>query len=130
MNNPHWESSENFTIFAQLLYSYFIYTGKLFLDVFFLLLFVILSELREKPKSKNWVTEKSTQKDLCEGYHFFWLHVLFSMSFCRFLCALPPPSKVTYLQNDPYKDIHFVISGIMCDDIMNKRSKRWKSPTI
>ena len=42
-----------------------------FLDVLFLLLAVILSELHEKPKRKDWVTEKSTYKYSCEGYHFF-----------------------------------------------------------
>ena len=34
-----------------------------------------------------------------------------------------------YLQNDPYKDIYFAM-GILCDDIMSKRSKIRKSSTI
>ena len=43
-----------------------------FLDVLFLLLAVILSELYEKPRrNKDWVTEKSTKKNLCERHHFF-----------------------------------------------------------
>ena len=40
-----------------------------FLDVFFLLLAVILSELREKPRKKDWVTEKVHRR--IEGYQFF-----------------------------------------------------------
>ena len=43
-----------------------------FLDVLFLLLAVILLGLHEKPrKNKDWVTEKSTLKNLGDGYHFF-----------------------------------------------------------
>ena len=54
-----------------------------FLDVLFLLLAVILSELYEKPKrNKDWVTEKSTKKNLCEGHRFFDCTPSF---LCRFL---------------------------------------------
>ena len=60
INNPHWQSSE----IIKCLCKYFIVisdtlTGS-FLDVLFLLLAVILSELHEKPRrNKDWVTEKS-----------------------------------------------------------------------
>ena len=53
----------------QILYSYLRYPDKL-LDVLFLLLALVLSELQEKPKRKDCVTEKSTQNNLCERHHF------------------------------------------------------------
>ena len=53
---------------------YIVISDKLvgfFLNVLFLFCAVILSVLHEKPKRKDWVTEKSTKKYLCDGYHFF-----------------------------------------------------------
>ena len=120
INNPHWQS---IAILVFLYKYYIVISDKLvgaFLGVFFLLLAVILSELREKPKREDWVTEKCTQKNLCEGYHCFWLHALLSMCFCCFLRVLPFPSQVTYLQNDPYKDIYFAMCGVLFDDIIAK----------
>ena len=38
------------------------------------------------------------------------------------------PSDV--LRNGPYKHIHIAMGGILCDDIMRKRSKIGKSPAI
>ena len=49
---------------------YLKYTGRL-LDVLSLLLPVILLGLLENPGRNLWVTEKSTKKNLREGYHFF-----------------------------------------------------------
>ena len=60
------------------------------------------------------------------GISLFWMHALLSMSFCCFLRLLPPFSQVMPLQNDPYKDTHIAMGGILCDDI-SKRSKIWKS---
>ena len=66
-----------------------------FLDVLFLLLAVLLSGLLEKPRrNKDWVTEKNTLKNMCEGHHFFWLHVLLYMSlFIAFFVFSLPLSK-------------------------------------
>ena len=130
MSNPHRQSS---AILLFLHKYYIVISGALvgfFLDAFFLLLTVILSELCEKRKRKDWVAEENTQKNSCEGYHFFWLHALLSMSFCYFFWVLLSPSEVTYLQNDCCKDIYFAMGGILDDDMMSKRSKIWKSPTI
>ena len=72
INNSHWQSSE---IIIFLCKYYVVISDTVvgfFLDVFFLLIAVILSELHEKPaRNKAWVTEKSTQNNLCEGHHFF-----------------------------------------------------------
>ena len=76
-----------------------------FLDVLFLLLAVILSELYEKPRrNKDSVTEKSTEKNLCDGHHCFDCTPFFLSVICCFPCLLPHPSQVTYLLNGPYKD--------------------------
>ena len=60
INNPRWQRS-GILIF---LCKYSIVNSDTlvgsFLDVHFLLLAVILSELHEKPKKKDWVTEEST----------------------------------------------------------------------
>ena len=61
INNPHWESSGIIIFLCK--YSIVISDTLVgfFLDVLFLLLAVMLSELYEKPRSnKDWVTEKST----------------------------------------------------------------------
>ena len=43
-----------------------------YVDVIFLLLAIILSALHENwEKTNDWIAEKSTQKNLCEGHHFF-----------------------------------------------------------
>ena len=71
INNPHWQSS-GIIIF---LCKYYTVTSDglvgSFLDVLFLLLAIMLSELHEKLRRKGWVTEKSIKKNLCEGHHFF-----------------------------------------------------------
>ena len=93
ISNPCWQSS-GIIIKLQILCSYLIYTDRL-LDVFFLLLAVILSELHENPRRKVWVTEKSTPKNLCEGHHFFGCTP-------SFLChSLSPFSSTHSLSSTP-----------------------------
>ena len=99
-----------------------------FFNVLFLLLAVMLSKLYEEPRRKDWVTKKSTYKTLCEGYTLFWLHAFPSMFFYCFLPLLPPASLVTHFRNGPYEDIYcYGWYSVWCDDIMNERSKIWKS---
>ena len=83
INNSHQQSS-GISVF--LCKYYIVISDTLvgtFLDVLFFLLAVILSELHEKSKRKDWVTEKSTQKYLREGYHFFNC----TLSILRFFAA-------------------------------------------
>ena len=54
----------NCNILVQMLYSYFRCSGSFFLDVLFLLLAVILSELHEKPRRKEELQKKSAKKNL------------------------------------------------------------------
>ena len=60
INNQHWQSSELLIFLCK----YCIVISETlvdsFLDVHFLLLAVILSELYEKPRRKDWVTKKHT----------------------------------------------------------------------
>ena len=46
------------------------------------------------------------------------------MSFYWFLRLLPPSSQVMPLRNDAYKDTYIAMRGILCDDIISKRSKK------
>ena len=66
VNNPYWQSSRMMTFSYQcniskivILYSCLRHNGRLF-NVFFLFFTVILSELHEKPRKKDWVIESST----------------------------------------------------------------------
>ena len=72
INNPHWQSGGTMIFLSK----YFIVISAIlvdtFLDMLLLFLAVMSSVLLEKPRrNKDWVTEKSTQKKLCEGHHFF-----------------------------------------------------------
>ena len=77
----------------------------------FLLLAVIL-ELYKKPKmSKDWVAEKSAEKNLCEGYHFFDCTPTF---LCHFL-LLSSSTPLLYLLNGPKKDTYcYVWYSVWC----------------
>ena len=54
----------NCNILVQILYSYFRCSGSFSLDMLFLLLAVILSELHEKPSRKEELQKKSAKKNL------------------------------------------------------------------
>ena len=92
LNNPLWQSSG---ILIFLCKYYIVVSDTLIgssLDVLFLLLDVILSELIEKPRRKDWVTEKSTERNLCVGYHFFDCTLSFPCLFVAFFVySLPLP---------------------------------------
>ena len=72
INNPHWQSRW----IIKCICKYYIVTLHIlvgsFLEVLFLLLILISSELHEKPiRNKDRATEKSTSKNLWEEHHFF-----------------------------------------------------------
>ena len=104
--NSHWQSGG---IIIFLWKYYIVISDKLvdaFLDVLFLLLAVILLELHEKPRKKDWVLQKSIWKNL--------------PSFpCHFL-----------LLSSSIKIHNIAIDCILRDDIMSKGSKIWKSLAI
>ena len=128
INNSHWQSG-GIIIF---LCKYFIIISDIlvgtFLYVLFLLLAVILSGLLEKPRrNKDWVTEKSTLKNVWRT-SLFWLHVLLSMSlFIAFFVYSFPLSKWRTCWTVPIKIHNIAMEGILCDDIMSERLKIWKS---
>ena len=89
INNPHWQSRW----IIKCICKYYIVTLHIlvgsFLEVLFLLLILISSELHEKPiRNKDWATEKSTSKNLWEEHHFFDFALLF-VAF--FVYSLSPP---------------------------------------
>ena len=105
INNLHWQRGGIIIIFCKYFIVILDTLRGSFLDVLFLLLAVILSELYEKPRrNKDSVTEKSTEKNLCDGHHCFDCTPFFLSVICCFLCLLPRPSQVTYLLNGLYKD--------------------------
>ena len=103
INNPDWQSSVitflgkyNIVVSDTLVGS--------FLDVLFLLFAVILSGFHEKPsRNRDWITEKNTYKNLCEGHDVLDGTSCFLCDFFCFLGLLPPSSQVTYLLSGPYK---------------------------
>ena len=120
---PTFTKQWSFNIFVQILYSYFRYTGRLFLGY---ALFVA----RCNTIRTSWETKKerlSYRKKYIEefvwGISLFWLHALLSMSFCCFLRLHSPSSQAMPLRNDPYKDTNIAMGGILRDE----RSKIWKS---
>ena len=102
ISTPHWQSS-GIIIF---LCKYYLINSDArvgsFLDVFFLLLAVILSELHEKPRSnKDWVTEKSTYINLCERHHFFDCTPSFLCHFLLPSSSTPSPFPIDVLAQWP-----------------------------
>ena len=75
-----------------------------FLDVLFLLLAIILSGLHDKPRrNKDRVTEKTTQKNLSQGHHFFPCTPSFLCHFLFLSLSTTPTFQVTYLLNREQK---------------------------
>ena len=86
INNPHWQSSGILIFLCK--YSIVISDTLVgsFLDVHFLLLAVILSEPHQKPRRKDWVTEK-VHRRICvtditflTAYSPFYVFLLLSLS--------------------------------------------------
>ena len=110
-----------------MLYSYLRYNKRL-LHVFLMFAAIIL-ELYEKPRSKDWVTENSTEKNLCEWGNSFSLHaflrVIFSVDYIVF--SLPFLNNV--LLECPRKILNNIaMGGIFGGDIMSEQSKISNSP--
>ena len=70
--------------FEQILYKYLRYTNKPFEGV-------LWTELHQKPRRKDWVTEKSTKKNLCEGHQFFGCTPSFLCHFLSPFLSAPSP---------------------------------------
>ena len=97
INSPHWQSSGILIFLCK--YSLVISDTLVdfFLDVLFLLLAVILSELYKKPRrNKDWVTEKSAKKNLCEQTSLFWLHVPLLCHFLLLSLSILLPKRNTW----------------------------------
>ena len=90
--DTHWQS-DGIIIF---LYKYFVViSDKLvgtLLDVLFLLLAVILlGPLEKLRRNKDWIKEKSTEKNLYEWHHFFQSTSSFLCHFLLLSSSTPSP---------------------------------------
>ena len=111
----------------QILYCYFRCAGRFFLGC---ALFVArCNTIRASWETKNerLSYRKKFIEEFVRGISLFRLHALLSMSFCCFLRLLLPHSQVMPLRNGCYKDTYIAMGGILCDGIISKRSKTWKS---
>ena len=130
INNPDWQSSVitflckyNIVVSDTLVGS--------FLDVLFLLFAVILSGFHEKPsRNRDWITEKNTYKNLCEGHDVLDGTSCFLCDFFAFLVYSLPHLKWHTCWVAPIK-IHNIAMGCnVCDDIMSEGLKIWKPVAI
>ena len=88
----------NYNIFARILYSYFRWTGRLFLRcALFVARYSITRPSWETKTNNDQVTEKIHSLFLTANHSFYII-------FYCFLCLLPPASQATYLLNGPYID--------------------------
>ena len=129
INNLHWQSSG---IIIFLCSHYEVISDTLvgsFLDLFFLLLTLILSGLHEKPRrNKDWVTEKSKQKNMCEEHYFCDYTPSFLCPFLLLYSSTPFPCPSDVLGEWSLYNID--MGGALCDDIMIERLKIWKYSAI
>ena len=89
ISNPYWQSSGIIIFLVQILHSHLRYTDR-FLDVFFLLPALILSELHGKQWKKDRVTEKLHRRKMICRYKLRYVHVSLSnlkhfFAFSRYL---------------------------------------------
>ena len=83
-----------------------------FLDVLFLLLAVMLSELHVKLRRKDWVSKKIYREICVKGINFLTALTPFYVILCCFLCLLPSPSQVTFLLNGTHGWCSVMISWV------------------
>ena len=115
INNPHWQRSGIIKFF----YKYYIVIGDtlavFFLDVLFLLLAGILSELYEKlTKNKDWITKKKYREEFVWVTSLLWLHAHLSMSFLLLSLSTSLP-KWRSCWMAPIKIHDIAIGGILCN---------------
>ena len=130
INNPHLQSRE---IIIFLRKYYIVIWDTLigpFLDVLFLLLSGILSELREKPRRKHCVTENSLQKNCFERNHLFGCASSFLCLFVAFFIYSLFLPKWRTCGTAPIKIYSIAMGDILCEETINERLRLWKSPTI
>ena len=127
--NPHWQSSE-IMFFCKLDVVISDILVDSFYDVLYVVLSVILPELHEKPRRKDWITEKSAKRNLCEGHHFLAARpTFFYVILCCFLRLLSPLAKWCTCWMAPIKKYKAMV-GVLSHDIMSERSKIWQSLAI
>ena len=122
INNPDWQSG-GIIIF---LCKYFIVISDLLVGTFLNVLFLMLAVILRNQEGKNiQLQKKNCIEEFVWGTSLFSLHALLSMSlFIAFFVYSLPLSK----WRTCWIKIHNIaIEGILCDDIMSRLSKIWKS---
>ena len=132
INNPHWEVSG---IIIFLRKYYIVISDALGGFSFGCVLFVarcnIIRALSETKKEQRFSYRENYIEEFVWGTStLFWLPVLLFMSFVAFFVdSLPLPKwRTCWMTSIKIHDIP--TGGILCDDIMSKRSNKWKSLTI
>ena len=104
----------------QIWYSYFRYTGGLFLGYALFVASCDIFRASRKAKKERLNYRKNMYKNLRKGHYFLTARPPFYVIFCCFLRLLPSPSKVPYLLND-----HLVFCGVIpwmkdqkCDNLL------------
>ena len=131
INNLHWQRGGIIIIFCKYFIVILDTLRGSFLDVLFLLLAVILSELYEKPRRIKIQLQKKVHKRICvrdttvltARLSFFLPFVVF------FVYSLPLPKWRTCWMVS-IKIYNIPTGGVLCDDIMSERSKIWRSLAI
>ena len=125
INNPRWQS-DGIIIF--LCEYYIVISDRLvgsFLYVLFFLLAVILLGLHEKSRrNKDWVTEKSTKKNLCEWHHFFDCMPSF---LCHPLLLSSSNLYSDILAEWPLKKYIILIWGVFCEMISWVKGQKYEN---
>ena len=104
INNAHSQMVELWYFYA-ILYSYFRYTGRLFLGCASFVAFCNINRASWETK-KEWRLSyrKKHTEEFVWGASRLWLHALLLMSLCvAFFVYSLTPSEVTYLTNGLYK---------------------------
>ena len=131
INNAHWEISG---IIIFLCKHYIVSLDKLvgsFLDVLFFCSLQYYQGFMRNQEGMKIELLKKVHRRICErAITFLTTRPPFYATFCCFLYLLPSPSQLKQLLNCPYKDNNIAMGGILCNEIMNKRSKIWKSLAI
>ena len=132
INNPHWEGS-GIIIFLRKYYIVILDAlgGFSFGCVLFVACCNIISALWETKKEQRFSYRENYIEEFVWGTSsLFWLPVLLFMLFVAFFVdSLPLPTwRTCWMTSIKIHDIP--TSGILWDDIMSKRSNKWKSLTI
>ena len=116
--------------FEQILYSYFRYTGSLFLGCALFVARCNIIRASSDTKKERYSYSKKYIEEFVWEKSLFWLNTFLSMSFFYFFVYFLLLPKWRTCLMFPIKIHTIAMGGILCDDIMSQRLKIWKSLAI